>query len=49
MTVQNALHQTLRVHAFKIQILCEIEDTNQYTRVEFENLMLNVVDEDNFL
>lgn len=49
MTVQNVLHQTLRFHAFKIQILCEIKDTNWYTRAEFENLMLNVVDEDNFL
>lgn len=49
MTVQNVLHQTLKFHAFKIQILCEIEDTNWHTRVEFENLMLNVVDEDNFL
>ena len=49
MTVQNVLHQTLRFHGFKIQILCEIEDTNRYTIVEFENLMPNVVDEDNFL
>jgi hypothetical protein len=48
MTAQNVLHQTLRFCAFKIQILCEIEDTDRYTRVEFENLMLNVVD-DNFL
>lgn len=49
MTVQNVLHQTLRFHAFKIQILCEIKDTNRYTRVEFESLMLSVVDEDSFL
>jgi len=44
MTVQNVLHQTLRFHAFKIQIFCEIED-NLYTRVELENIMLNAVDD----
>ena len=44
MTVKVFLHKRLRLHNYKIKILHEITDTDEYTRTENSNFMLN----DNF-
>jgi len=36
------LHKRPSSHGYKIQIFHEIKDTDEYTRIENSNLMLNV-------
>jgi hypothetical protein len=46
MMMQNVLHTRPCAHAYKIQILHEIKDTDRETKVEPENSMLNATGSD---
>ena len=45
-TIQNVLHKSLRLHAYKIQLKQEIKPDDRPKRVEFATFMLNATDED---
>ena len=45
-TIQNVLHKSLRLHAYKIQLKQIIKPDYRPKRVEFATFMLNAIDED---
>jgi hypothetical protein len=45
-TIQNVLHKTLRLRTYEIQTVHEVRNTDQCTRAEFANLMLNATGDD---
>jgi hypothetical protein len=49
MMIHNVLHKGLMLHTYKMQGLLKRKVINWYLRVEFANLMLNMVDDSNFL
>ena len=44
-TIQNVLHKSLRLHAYKIQLKQEIKPDDRPKRVKFATFMLNAIDE----